>query len=83
MEQFQNHIKEQPALIDISSEEIVQWDTKKKEKIIVTQENFEREAQLNGIDANLATAEIFQVSYLEICDVVYCLSSRGLPVKFL
>ena len=31
MAQFQSHLKEQPALIDINSEEIIRWDPEKRE----------------------------------------------------
>lgn len=55
-----------------------------KGKGIVTPEEFENEAELDGnIEARLAVAEIFQAGHLELCGVVYCLASRGLPVKFL
>lgn len=81
--QFQSHIQEQPA-IDISREEIIRWDPEKKEKAVVTQEEFEIEAELaENIEAPLAVAEIFQAGYLELCGVVYCLASRGLPLKYL
>ena len=84
MAQFQNHLKEQPALIDINSEEIIRWDPEKREKATVTAAEFEQEAQLDeGIEAGLASAEIFQAGYLELCGIVYFLASRGLPAKFL
>lgn len=84
MAQFQNHITEQPTLVDISSEEIIRWDPKTREKTIVTHEEFETNAILSrNIEADLAVAEIFQSGYLEICGIVYCLSSRGLPIKYL
>lgn len=84
MAQFQSHIQEQPALIDISGEEIIRWNPDTREKAIVTAEEFENEAELDeNIEANLAVAEIFQAGYLELCGMVYCLASRGLPVKFL
>lgn len=84
MAQFQSHIQEQPALIDISNEEIIRWNPDTKEKAIVTPEEFENETELDeNIEARLAVAEIFQAGYLELCGVVYCLASRGLPVKFL
>ncbi len=84
MAQFQSHLKEQPALIDINSEEIIRWDPEKREKATVTAEEFEQEAQFDeGIDASLAAAEIFQAGYLELCGIVYFLASRGLPAKFL
>lgn len=38
---------------------------------------------VEDIEAGLAVAEIFQASYLEICGMVYCLASRGLPMKYL
>lgn len=82
MQQFQRHVQEQPALIDISQEEIYRWDPETKEKVLVTQEEFENEAELNeNIEAALAVTEIFQDGYLEICGMVYCLASRGLPMK--
>ena len=84
MQQFQRHVQEQPALIDISQEEIYRWDPETKEKVLVTQEEFENEAELDeNIEAALAVTEIFQAGYLEICGMVYCLASRGLPMKFL
>lgn len=84
IEQFQNHIQEQPALIDISNEQIFRWNPETKEKELVTQEEFEYEAELDeNIEGKLAVAEIFQAEYLEICGVVYCLASRGLPMKYL
>ena len=77
MAQFQSHLKEQPALI-------VRWDPEKREKATVTAAEFEQEAQLDeGIEAGLASAEIFQTGYLELCGIVYFLASRGLPAKFL
>ncbi|WP_246240872.1 site-specific integrase [Anaerocolumna sedimenticola] len=84
MTQFQTHIAEQPALIDISSEEIIRWNPETREKTTVTQEEFETNAILSqNIEADLAVAEIFQSGYLEICGIVYCLASRGLPIKYL
>lgn len=84
MAQFQSHIQEQSAIIDISNEEIIRWNPDTKEKAIVTPEEFKNEAELDeNIEARLAVAEIFQAGYLELCGVVYCLASRGLPVKFL
>lgn len=84
IQQFQNHIQDQPALIDISNEQIFRWNPETKEKELVTQEKFEYEAELDeNIEGKLAVAEIFQAGYLEICGVVYCLASRGLPMKYL
>ena len=84
IQQFQNHIQDQPALIDISNEQIFRWNPETKEKKLVTQEEFEYEAELDeNIEGKLAVAEIFQAGYLEICGVVYCLASRGLPMKYL
>lgn len=84
LQQFQHHIKELPARIDIGNEQIVRWDPVAREKTIVTQEEFERAASLvQNIERPLAVAEIFQAGYLEIGNVVYCLSSRGLPMKYL
>lgn len=84
MHQFQKHLNEQPAIIDISQEEIFRWDPESKQKVLVTQEEFENEAELDeNIEANLAVTEIFQSGYLEICGMVYCLASRGLPMKYL
>ena len=82
--QFQSRIKEQPALIDISSEQIFRWNPETKEKVLVSQEEFESESELDeNIEGDLAVAEIYQAGYLEICGMVYCLASRGLPMKFL
>lgn len=84
MQQFQKHLNQQPALIDISNEEIYRWDPESKQKCLVSQEEFENEAELDeSIEAGLAVAEIFQAGYLEICGMVYCLASRGLPMKYL
>lgn len=84
LHQFQDHIQEQPALIDISGEQIFRWNPDTREKSLVTQEEFEYEAELDqNIEGKLAVAEIFQAGYLEICGVVYCLDSRGLPMKYL
>lgn len=84
MQQFQKHVTEQPALIDISQEEIYRWNPETKEKVLVTQEEFETKAELDeNIEAALAVTEIFQDGYLEICGLVYCLASRGLPMKYL
>lgn len=66
------------------SEKIIRWNPDTKEKAIVTPEEFKNEAELDEtIEARLPVAEIFQAGYLELCGVVYCLASRGLPVKFL
>lgn len=84
IQQFQNHLPEQPALIDISNEQIFCWDPETKEKRLVTQEEFENEAELDeDIESSLAVASIFQSGYLEVCGMVYCLASRGLPLKYL
>jgi len=84
MAQFQSHITEQPALIDISNEEIIRWNPETREKMIISREEFENEAELDeNIEAELAVAEIFQAGYMEICGMVYCLASRGLPTKYL
>ena len=56
----------------------------KKRKATVTAAEFEQEAQFDeGIEAGLASAEIFQAGYLELCGIVYLLASRWLPAKFL
>lgn len=66
------------------SEKIILWNPDTKEKAIVTPEEFKNEAELDEtIEARLPVAEIFQAGYIELCGVVYCLASRGLPVKFL
>lgn len=84
LHQFQKHMQEKPAIIDISNEEIYRWDPKKREKSLVTKEEFENEAELDAnIEAELAVVEIFQAGYLEICGIVYCLASHGLPLKYL
>lgn len=84
LQQFQHHMQEQPVLIDISNEEIYRWNPDTREKTLVTQEEFKNEAELDeNIEANLAVAEIFQAGYLEICGMVYCLASRGIPMKYL
>lgn len=84
MQQFQKHLNQQPAIIDISNEEIYRWNPETKEKALVSQEEFEYEAELDeNIEAALAVAEIFQAGYLEICGMIYCLASRGLPIKYL
>lgn len=84
LQQFQSRIQEQPALIDISGEQIFRWNPDTREKALVTQEEFEYEAELDqNIEGDLAVAEIFQSGYLEICGMVYCLASRGLPIKYL
>lgn len=50
----------------------------------MTPEDFENEAELDeNIETNLAIAEIFRMGYVELCGIVYCLASRGLPVKYL
>ena len=77
-------MNQQPALIDLNSEQIIRWDPKKKEKTFVSPEEFEREIQLDGkLDTSLVAAEIFQAGYLELGGMVYCLVGRGLPTKFL
>lgn len=84
LRQFQSHIGEQPALIDISNEQIYRWDPETKEKAPVTQEEFEAAAEVSDdTEAALAVAEIFQAGHLEICGMVYCLESRGIPIKYL
>lgn len=84
MQQFQKHLNQQLVIIDISNEEIYRWNPETKEKAPVSQEEFEYEAELDeNIEAALAAAEIFQAGYLEICGLVYCLASRGLPMKYL
>lgn len=83
IQQFQNHLPEQPALIDISNEQIFCWDPETREKRLVTQEEFENETELDeDIESGLAVASIFQSGYLEVCGMVYCLASRGLPLKY-
>lgn len=84
MQQFQKHLNQQPAIIDISNEEIYRWNPETKEKALVSQEEFENQAELDeNIEAALAVAEIFQAGYLEVCGMIYCLASRGLPIKYL
>lgn len=84
LQQFQNHLNEQPALVDISNEEIFCWDPEHKEKVVVSQEEFEEAAEVaEDTEAALAVTEIFQAGYMEICGLVYCLASRGLPAKYL
>ena len=57
---------------------------KKRKGLTVTAAEFEQEAQFDeGIEAGLASAEIFQAGYLELCGIVYFLASRRLPTKFL
>ena len=86
LNQFQKQIVDsgQPAIIDISNETIIRWDPAEKQKEIVTREEFENAAELEeDIEAALADTEIFQTGYLELCGMVYCLASRGLPFKYL
>lgn len=84
LQQSQGQLSNQPALIDISQEEIICWDPQKKEKSAVTKDQFEEAAEVAlDTEAGLAVAEIFQAGYLEICGLVYCLTSRGLPMKYL
>lgn len=84
MSQFQNRVNQQPALIDISGKrQIIRWDPRRKEKTFVSVEEFEKAQADHRIDADLATAEIFQAGYLELGDTVYCLVGRSLPTKFL
>lgn len=47
MSQFQSHLKGQPALIDISGEEIIRWNPETREKKVVTTEEFENVAELD------------------------------------
>lgn len=71
MAQFQSHIQEQSALIDINNEEIIRLNPKIREKAIMTPEEFENEAELDeNIEANLAIAEIFQTGYVELCGML-------------
>lgn len=77
-------MQDQPARIDISNDEIIRWNPETREKAIITQEEFEDTAELEeNIEAGLAIAEIFQAGYLELCGAVYCLASRGMPIKYL
>lgn len=81
---LQKHLPEQPALIDISNEQIICWDLEARVKRLVTQEEFENEAELDeDIESGLAVASIFQSGYLEVCGMVYCLASRSLPLRYL
>lgn len=84
LQQFQNPLNGQPALVDISNEEIFCWDPEHKEKVVVSQEEFEEAAEVaEDTEAALAVTEIFQAGSMEICGLVYCLASRGLPAKYL
>lgn len=84
MTQIQSQLQKSPALIDKENDEIIRWDPVQKVKSVVTAEEFEQEAQSTaGIAAGLATAELSQAGYLELCGIVYCLASCGLPTKFL
>ena len=84
LQHFQRHINEEPALINIDDEEIICWDPQRKEKSVVTKEQFEDMAEIaEDTEAALAITEIFQVGYMEICGMIYCLSNRGVPAKYL
>lgn len=84
LQQFQKHLSEQPALVDISNDEIVCWNPERKEKIVVSQEEFEEAVEVaEDTEVALTVTEIFQAGYMEICGMVYCLASRGLPAKYL
>lgn len=84
MGQMQQQFQTQPALsCDIDKEQIIRWDPVEKQKAIVTREEFEIDAELNrNLEADLAVLEIIQAGYLEICGLVYCLSSRGMPIQY-
>lgn len=85
MGQMQQQFQTQPALsCDINKEQIIRWDPVEKQKTIVTREEFEIDAELNrNLEADLAVLEIIQAGYLEICGLVYCLGSRGMPIQYL
>lgn len=79
--QFQNQLPEQPSF---ESEEFVCWNPIKKEKKTVSKEEFQKIVQRSdAIEPHLAAAELLQIGYIELCDKVYCLASKGLPVKYL
>lgn len=79
--QFQNQLPEQPSF---DNEEIVCWNPIKKEKKTVSKEEFQKIVQRSdAIEPHLATAELLQKGHIELCDKVYCLASKGLPVKYL
>ena len=46
MAQFQSHLKEQPALIDINSEEIIRWDPEKERRPPLPRRNSSRRPSL-------------------------------------
>lgn len=78
------HLNEQLAIVDISQEEIICWNPERKEKTLVSQEEFEEAAEVSeDTEAALAVAEIFQAGYMEICGMIYCLANRGVPAKYL
>lgn len=86
LNQFQKQIVDtgQPTVIDISQETIIRWDPAEKQKTIVSREELENVAELEeDIEAGLIDTEIFQAGYVELCGMVYCLASRGLPFKYL
>lgn len=79
--QFQNHISEQPSLKD---DLIICWNPAIKEKQVISLEEFQTIAKVTErINPTLALAELCQTGYIELCDMVYCLASKGLPVKYL
>lgn len=70
--------------MDISQEEIICWNPERKEKTLVSQEEFEKAAEVSeDTEAALAVSEIFQAGYMEICGIIYCLANRGFPAKYL
>lgn len=84
LEQFQKSLPMLPAKVDIDNEEIICWNPEIKQKTIVTRDEFEEFAEVStDIEGAMAVAEIFKAGFMEICGLVYCLSSRGLPARYL
>lgn len=57
-------------------------DLANREKDIVTKEEFKNTAEPNDdIEVNPAATELFQAGHLEICGIVSCPGSRGMPTR--
>jgi integrase len=80
--QFQKHIETEPNTINLCDEEIIRWDIVKKERTIANQDDVLAEVSDN-MESELAIAKIIQDGYIETNGIVFCLSSRGMPVKYL
>lgn len=70
-------------VIDISTENIIRFELDTKTYTTLTYNFFLQEVQNLDIEIPLITSQLYQSGYIELDSLLYCLSSRSFPAKYL